>query len=214
MPDARAGAGSRVRRSVRRSARQLRAEAVGRAVLREKLLEGLRGRVIEIGAGQGLNFIHYPPDVAELRAVEPDDVLRDFAAGAAKVARIPVDVVAGEATALPVADASQDAAVVSLLLCTVPSPDRVLAEVRRCLRPGGELRFYEHVRAPGHVAPYVQDAATPVWMRCFRGCHPNRDAESAIRRAGFDIVEVEHFNVGTPPLNPAAPHILGRAIRA
>ena len=117
-------------------------ERRGTAEHRDRVLAGLAGSVIEVGAGNGLNFARYPTTVTEVVAVEPEDTLRGLAERAAATAPVPVTVVAGHGDALPVDDASFDAAVVSLVLCSVPDPPHLLAEVRRVLKPGGELRFF------------------------------------------------------------------------
>ncbi len=110
---------------------------MGMARVRERLLTGLSGRVIEVGAGNGLNFSHYPGTVSEVVAIEPERVLRTLAVDAAQHARVPVDVAPGAAEALPVKSEAFDAAVVSLVLCSVRDVPRALAELRRVLRPGG-----------------------------------------------------------------------------
>jgi ubiquinone/menaquinone biosynthesis C-methylase UbiE len=112
---------------------------------RRRLLEGLRGTVVEIGAGHGLNFPLYPPEVSEVVAIEPEPTLRSKAETAAESLTVPIRVLAGIADELPLPDSSADAAVVSLVLCSVPAQEHALAEIRRVLRPEGELRFYEHV---------------------------------------------------------------------
>ncbi len=115
--------------------------------LRRRLLAGLRGRVLEIGCGDGRAFELYPPAVTSLLAVEPDPTARAAAASRAGEAPIPIDVVDGVASALPADDESYDAAVLIWVLCSVPDPSMALLEIRRVLVPGGELRFYEHVRS-------------------------------------------------------------------
>src|SRR5689334_19263123 len=124
-----------------------RADARGGAEHRRRLLEGLAGRVIELGAGGGRNFAHYPQTVTEVVAIEPEPTLRERAAEAARAAPVAISVRAGTADALPLEDGEMDAAVASLVLCSVPDQPRALAELRRVVRPGGELRFYEHVVA-------------------------------------------------------------------
>ncbi|HKE78385.1 MAG TPA: class I SAM-dependent methyltransferase, partial [Solirubrobacteraceae bacterium] len=126
--------------------------------LRDELLAGLEGRVVEIGAGDGMNFAHYPPTVREVAAAEPEPYLRGKALQAAAAAPVPVSVVDAVADRLPFDDASFDAAVFSLVLCTVPDPGVALAEARRVLRPGGEVRFFEHVRSASPRKARVQDA--------------------------------------------------------
>ena len=186
-------------------------ERRGTAEHRDRVLTGLTGRVIEIGAGNGLNFGHYPDTVAEVVAVEPDDTLRTIAEAAAARASVPVRVVAGHATALPADDASFDAAIVSLVLCSVSDVGAALAEMRRVLRPGGELRFFEHVRSGHLVFGMLQDAITPLWSRAGGGCHPNRNTAAAIEAAGFGIDQIDRFAYAPLRFFPKHTHILGRA---
>jgi len=183
------------------------AEKGGAAAHRQRLLAGLSGRVIELGAGNGLNFKHYPDSVTEALAVEPDDVLRAHAETAAVRASVPIRVVPGHADALPAEEAHFDAAVASLVLCSVPDPGTALAELYRALRPGGELRFYEHVRSDRRWVGRMEDLVAPLWSRACGGCHPNRDTLAAIRAAGFEISRVEPIRFGLL-------HMLGRASRA
>jgi ubiquinone/menaquinone biosynthesis C-methylase UbiE len=189
-------------------------EERGQAELRRDLLRGLAGRVIELGAGNGLNFPHFPADVDELVAVEPEAYLRERAAEAARTAPVPIEVVDGVAGRLPAEDASFDAAVVSGVLCSVTDVDSALAEVRRVLREGGELRFYEHVRGRNRLRGGFQDAVDLVWPRLMGGCHPNRDTLAAIESAGYTIESCRGFKF--PPgarFSPVAPRILGVARR-
>ncbi|MDQ2884395.1 MAG: class I SAM-dependent methyltransferase [Actinomycetota bacterium] len=187
-----------------------RVEERGSAGHRDRLLAGLTGRVLEIGAGNGLNFTHYPPTVTEVVAVEPENHLRTLAERAAQDGPVPVTVVAGHAEALPPGDF--DAAVVSLVLCSVPDQRRSLAHIHRALRPGGELRFYEHVRSTRRLLGLVEDLITPLWSRLGGGCHPNRDTTEAIRESGFIIDTLDRFTFRPLPIAPSS-HILGRAHR-
>ena len=186
-------------------------EQRGTAGYRDQALAGLSGRVIEIGAGNGLNFSHYPGTVTEVVAVEPEDWLRGIAERAAKTAPVPVQVVPGHAEALPAEDSSFDAAVTSLVLCSVPNVAAALAEIRRVLRPGGELRFFEHVRSANRFLGFVQDAVTPLWIRTAGGCRINRDLAAGIRAAGFHIENLERINYAPLRFVPPYAHILGRA---
>jgi SAM-dependent methyltransferase len=188
-------------------------ERRGTAAHRARLLTGLAGRVIEVGAGNGLNFAHYPRSVVEVVAVEPEERLRALAERAAAAAPVPVRVVPGHADALPSGADEFDAGVLSLVLCSVPDPGRSLTELRRVLRPGGELRFYEHVRSVNAVVGVVEDLVTPLWSRAAGGCHPNRDLVAEIRRAGFAIEELERFAYRPVRLAPRQAHVLGRARR-
>ena len=188
------------------------AEARGQAEHRRQLLAGLRGRVVEVGAGNGLNFAHYPSGVDEVVAVEPEAHLRSLAEDAAARVDVTVTVVNGTAGRLPLEDASCDAAVASLVLCTVPDQAAALAELRRVLRSGGELRFYEHVVADaGGLARLQRVADATFWPRVAGGCHAARDTGEAIAGAGFDVERQERFGFRPSALMPAVPHILGIA---
>ncbi|PZG11099.1 class I SAM-dependent methyltransferase [Nonomuraea aridisoli] len=178
---------------------------------RRRLLAGLAGRVVEVGAGNGLNFAHYPAAVTEVVAVEPDDTLRAHAAAAAASAPVPVTVVTGHSEDLPGGAGGFDAAVTSLVLCTVPSPARALAEIARVLRPGGVLRFYEHVRSPNPVVGLFEDLIAPAWRRAAGGCRLNLDALAAIRRAGFTVEDADRFTFSPQPGMPRLTHVTGRA---
>ncbi|MFF4119346.1 class I SAM-dependent methyltransferase [Streptomyces sp. NPDC001714] len=161
---------------------------LGMAAIRERLLSGLSGRVIEIGAGNGLNFARYPGSVAEVVAIEPERTLRQLAAEAAVRADVPVDVVPGAAEALPVKSEAFDAAVFSLVLCSVRDVRRTLAEVRRVLRPGGELRFFEHGAGGGPAMRFTQRALDrTVWPLLAGGCHLSREPVAELRAAGFEL---------------------------
>lgn len=190
------------------------AEKAGVAEHRAELLAGLSGRVVEVGAGNGLNFGHYPPAVSEVLAVEPEPYLRRRAEAASVKAPVPVRVLDGTADGLPLENASVDAGVASLVLCSVADPASALAELARVIRPGGELRFYEHVRASAPRLARVQDWADLVWPRFGGGCHPNRDTERAIVGARFVVDSCRRFEFAPCFLaRPVAPIILGVARR-
>ncbi|MFJ6077087.1 class I SAM-dependent methyltransferase [Pseudarthrobacter sp. NPDC092419] len=180
---------------------------------RRALVTGLSGEVVEVGAGDGLNFPHYPPSVIHVLAVEPEPRLRRLAGEAAKQAPVPVEVVDGLAERLPFADASADAVVVSLVLCSVANQASALKEIRRVLKPGGQLRFLEHVRAdtPGLVrVQRVLDAT--LWPRVAGGCHTGRDTAAAIEDAGFTIQSLDRY-LFPETRTPVSFHILGTATR-
>lgn len=191
------------------------AEKRGATDHRRRLLAGLSGTVLELGAGHGLNFPHYPDTVTEVVAVEPEPTLRARAEQAAATASITITVVPGVADNLPLDDAGADAAVASLVLCSVPDQDRALAELRRVLRPGGELRFYEHViprRQPKRLLLQAADRSG-LWPKIAGGCHPARDTTAAIERAGFKIESNDRLMFAAARFEPAIPHILGVASR-
>lgn len=182
---------------------------------RKELLDGLSGRVIEVGAGNGLNFAHYPAAVSEVVAIEPERTLRQLAASAAVRADVPVDVVPGAAEALPVKSEAFDGAVASLVLCSVRDVPRALGELRRVLRPGGELRFFEHGVAPGAGMARAQRALDrTVWPLLFGGCHVGRDTVGALRAAGFELGPYRRLLVpARGPKLPTSYCVLGTARR-
>lgn len=188
-------------------------EQRGAAEHRRRMLEGLAGRVVEVGSGHGLNFPHYPATVTEVIAIEPEPTLRAAAEKAALDAPVPISVRAGTADALPLEDGSMDAAVASLMLCSVPDQGSALAEMRRVLRDGGELRFYEHViasRQPLRGFLQLLDRSR-IWPTLAAGCHPARDTGAAIEAAGFTMERYERFGFAAGPMQPKIPHILGTA---
>jgi ubiquinone/menaquinone biosynthesis C-methylase UbiE len=196
---------------------QARASAIeerrGGADRRRQLLEGLSGRVLEVGAGSGVSFAHYPSSVTELVAIEPDPDLRGLALEAAREAPVPVRVLDGVAERMPLADESVDSVVFAGVLCSVADPHRVLGEARRVLRPGGELRFYEHVVARNARLRALQRLLDATfWPRLLGGCRTTRDTETTLGECGFAIEERERFSF-RPTLfaTPVAPRILGRA---
>jgi SAM-dependent methyltransferase len=123
-----------------------------------------------------------------------------------------VTLVAGHADALPLRDGEADAVVFSLVLCSVPDQARTLAEAARVLRPGGEVRFYEHVRSTGRIRGWLEDAITPLWAWRAGGCHPNRDTVAAVRAAGLDVEHVDAFSFGPGPTKSR--HVIGTAAKS
>ncbi len=192
-----------------------RAEQRGATEHRQRLLDELQGTVIEVGAGHGLNFPHYPRAVTEVIAIEPEPTLRAQAVVAAANAPVPVRVLGGVADDVPLEDESVDAAVASLVLCSVPDQDRALAELRRVVRPGGELRFYEHVIPncqPRRLLLQTVDHSG-LWPRIAGGCHPARDTGAAIERAGFQIQTSDRIMFAGSRLEPSIPYVIGIARR-
>jgi ubiquinone/menaquinone biosynthesis C-methylase UbiE len=190
-------------------------ERGGIAEHRQALLAGLTGQVIEVGAGNGLNFAHYPQHVTRVLAVEPDPYLRKLAELSAAQAPVPVQVTDGVADHLPAEDGTFDAAVASLVLCSVTDQSSTLAELYRVIRPGGQLRFLEHVRATGPRLFRIQrllDAT--VWPAFGGGCHASRDTATAIQDAGLHIESIERFSFPQTQIPfPTSPHIRGIAVR-
>ena len=175
---------------------------------RARLLKGARGAVLEIGGGTGANLPHYS-GVDRVTVAEPDPFMRKRLVPKLEAARVPVEVSAAGAEALPFHDGSFDTVISTLVLCTVPDQESVLDEIIRVLRPGGRLLFIEHVRATGSMARW-QDRIEPVWGQLFGGCHPNRDTVAAIEEAGFEIETFESFYPPVP-LSGLIPHVQGSA---
>jgi SAM-dependent methyltransferase len=182
---------------------------------RRGLLAGLRGRVVEVGCGDGRAFELYTPEVKSVLAVEPDAIARALADERAREAAVPIEVVDGTAEALPAADEAFDAAVAVWVLCSVPDPAAALTELHRVVRPGGELRFYEHVRSEQLAFRWLQSTIDGMfWTRLLGGCVTTRDTTAAIREAGFDIVELERgFHSSSLLTITSAPYIIGTARR-
>lgn len=174
-----------------------------------RLLGGLSGTVVEVGPGTGLNLAYLNRDVTYV-GLEPnrhlhvhirEQMQRHGIAG--RVIAAPI-----EANALPPGQA--DVVISTLVLCSVPNVAAALASIRRLLRPGGRFIFIEHIAAEDHSWPrLLQDRITPLWHRCFDGCHPNRATDRAIRQAGFQEVTMTHFSVGVPVIRP---HCAGYAV--
>jgi ubiquinone/menaquinone biosynthesis C-methylase UbiE len=192
-----------------------RTERAGVSAHRHKLLAGLTGSVLEVGAGNGLNFGHYPAAVTAVLAVEPEPHLRALAEQSARLATTDITVTDGVAEHLPAGDQEFDAVVATLMLCSVSDPARALREMRRVLRSGGELRFMEHVAAESAGLRRVQRIADATcWPTCFGGCHASRDPVAAISAAGFRVRELETYWLPDTRFPwPTAPHARGIAVR-
>jgi ubiquinone/menaquinone biosynthesis C-methylase UbiE len=169
------------------------ARPLERAILgerRARLLTGLDGQVLDVGAGTGAN-LPYLEKASRVVVAEPDPAMRRRLAARLIRATVPAELASDAAERLRYADGSFDAVVFTLVLCSVASPDRALAEARRVLRPSGRLIVLEHVRGSGGLARW-QDRLTPVWSRLNAGCHLARDTFAAIERAGFAFERAEY----------------------
>lgn len=212
-------------------------EENGLGAMRGELLSGARGRVIEIGAGTGVNLDLYGEGVEDLTLVEPDPHmgaqlrkrLADRGEGeagtrvgvsidpadalAAPVKPVPAQLVAAPAEALPFADDTFDTAVATLVLCTIPDPVAAIGELSRVLKPGGYLLFIEHVRADNPSSARWQDRLEKPWRFLADGCHCNRDTEANLRASSFKVETIDHTKM--PKAAPIVrPLILGTAILA
>lgn len=177
-------------------------EEAGLRDLRRDLISAARGRVLELGAGTGLNLDLYPDSVQGLTLTEPDPHMVKQLRKRVDESSRKAEVVAAPAEKLPFDDDSFDTAVVTLVLCTVPDPTAALQEVQRVLKPDGQFLFLEHVRSPDPSLAKWQDRFEKPWRFLGDGCHCNRDTEAAIKTAGFELSGVEH------PELPKAPPIV------
>jgi ubiquinone/menaquinone biosynthesis C-methylase UbiE len=186
-------------------------EIVGMRSQRRALLGQAHGRVVEIGAGTGLNVSLYPDDIAELVLTEPDESMRRKLVrslqGHGRIARI----LDSSAERLPFADASVDTVVSTLVLCTVPDPERTLGEIARVLRPGGQLLFLEHVRASSRFLVACQDVLFRPWRGFAGGCCCNRPTLELMRAGGFTVESDDAVWRAMPAI--VRPLIVGRATR-
>ncbi len=180
---------------------------------RKENLAGLSGRVLEVGAGTGTNFSFYPVTVSEVVAVEPERRLAAAARHAARTAPVPVTVTT-ETVEDYAADEQFDAVVCSLVLCSVDDPEKVLRQLFSLLRPGGELRFLEHIAGTGARARLQKIADATVWPRLLGNCHTHRHTERSITGAGFHVAASRHepmFPAWVPL--PVAEVAIGQAVK-
>lgn len=183
---------------------------------RDYLVRDLSGRVLDLGAGTGSLFSHVAEqaprgeDALSLSAIEPDPHMRRRARERAADLGLEIDLRDARAEALPFPDDSFDAVIASVVFCTIGEPEAAIEEVARVLKPRGEFRFLEHVRADGPTAT-LQDLINPVWARAAGGCQLNRDTiELFVSRDAFEVVEIERLDRG---LFPATPFVRGRLRR-
>lgn len=172
-----------------------RIEKAGVGEIRARLANSVRGHVLEVGCGTGLNFPHYASE-CDVVAIDPVPEFRALAAERAQAAPAGIDVRDGDARRLEFAADHFDAALVTLVFCSVPNPLRALNELRRVVRSGGTIQFFEHVRSERRGSALVQHLLDPLWCRAMEGCHLNRDTVELIRQAGFHIDSIRPFSVG------------------
>jgi 2-polyprenyl-3-methyl-5-hydroxy-6-metoxy-1,4-benzoquinol methylase len=183
--------------------------------LRRENLAGLSGRVLEVGAGTGTNFEFYPDTVTEVVAVEPERRLAEVARRAAAAAPVPVTV-STDTVEQYMASGSEpfDAVVCSLVLCSVESPEGVLRELHSHLRPGGELRYLEHIASSGPRARLQKVADATFWPRLLGNCHTHRDTEQSIKGAGFSVSAARHeWTMPKWVPLPVSEFAIGRAVK-
>lgn len=186
-------------------------EEAGLADRRAHLVGQATGRVLEIGAGTGLNMSHYGPDVDRLVLTEPSEAMAGRLRLRAAQSDLSPEVIVAPADRLPFDDASFDYVVCTLVLCTVDDPETTLTEIKRVLAPGGQLLLLEHVRSEDPARAKWQDRLETPWRIFGNGCRCNRDTEAIVEAAGFEFAELEHGKVRkAPPI--VRPLIQGRAV--
>lgn len=182
--------------------------------IRAEMLKDVTGNVLEIGAGTGVNFQYYQPG-AQVTAAEPDPYMLERARKRASEAKVAIELHQVSAEELPFPEGSFDFVIATLVLCSVSDPRKVLAEVKRVLKPGGELRLYEHVRYQNPIGALSQDLISPAWQWFGAGCHPNRNTERYVRDTGFELSNVR-IRKELPPIPPmifTRPHLQAIARR-
>lgn len=158
---------------------------------RQRVVAAAHGKVLEIGIGSGLNLPFYGSRVDEILGLDPAPRLVDMAQEAADRSRAPVALITGSAESIPIGDSSIDTVVTTWTLCSIPDATAALREMRRVLKPGGQLLFVEHGLAPEVNVRRWQNRLTPVWRRMAGGCHLNRPIRALIETAGFGVVRLD-----------------------
>ncbi|MFC3284960.1 class I SAM-dependent methyltransferase [Litchfieldella rifensis] len=158
---------------------------------RERVIGGAEGRVLEVGIGSCLNLPYFSPQVREVIGLEPVPRLVAMARREAAGSSLPLSFIEGSAESIPLDDASIDTVILTWTLCSIPDAELALHEMRRVLRPGGQLLFVEHGRAPEASVQRWQDRLTPAWKRIAGGCHLNRPIHTMIEGNGFDMAQIE-----------------------
>ena len=166
--------------------------------VRARVTAGMSGVVLEIGFGSGLNVPLYPAGVTQVLAVDPAMVGRRLAATRIAAHAVPVEFIGTDARALPVADACADFVLSTWTLCTIPDPERALAEAYRVLRPGGALHFVEHGLSPEPRVARMQHGLTPLHRRAVGGCRLDRRIADLIAGAGFRLTRLENYYFNRP----------------
>jgi ubiquinone/menaquinone biosynthesis C-methylase UbiE len=183
---------------------------------REELIPQAHGEVLEIGAGSGLNFPYYGPDVTRLFALEPQDKLISKARKRLNRLTVPlafpVEFLGLKGESVPLADASIDTVVSTWVLCSIKGVEAALREIHRVLKPNGAFLFIEHGLAPTPVLAGWQNRLTPIWSCCAGGCHLNRRPDVLIESASFTLESIERTYLDGPKL--LTYHYKGLARRA
>ncbi len=158
---------------------------------RRRIVPRAHGRVLEIGIGSGLNLSCYDPNkVTEVLGLDPSTEMKSKARTRAAQAAVPVSFVGLNGEEIPLESASVDSVVFTYTLCTIPQPILALSEMRRVLKPGGEVFFAEHGRAPDADVLRFQQRIEPTWSRWAGGCHLTRDVPALLSEGGFEVLDL------------------------
>jgi ubiquinone/menaquinone biosynthesis C-methylase UbiE len=166
--------------------------------IRARVAAGLDGEVLEVGFGSGLNIAYYPPAVHRVRAVDPATLGRKLAAKRLATCPVSVEFAGLDGQHLPVDSQSVDHVLATWTLCTIPQPERALAEIYRVLRPGGRFHFAEHGRSPDPKVARWQDRLTPIQRRLAGGCHLNRPMQALIESSGLELAKIANYRLQGP----------------
>lgn len=150
---------------------------------------------MEVGSGTGFNFPYYK-HADKVIAIEPNPLMKQQSLKRIKGTKVPIEVIIGDAEVLPYPDDSFDTIVGTLVLCTIPDPEKALNEMRRVCKPNGKILFFEHVRVRQPIIASIQNWMTPLWKRVCDGCHLNRDTLSTIKKVGITVDELKEYNGG------------------
>jgi len=177
---------------------------------REKVIPLARGNVVEIGIGSGHNLPFYKQDkITKLTGIDPDDYVWNRARKKRAVFHKPLERLGLSGENIPLDDNSADTVVVTYSLCTIPDPVKALKEMRRILKPGGELLFSEHGRAPDENVRKWQARIDPLWGKIAGGCHTGRDIPDLLDAGGFKVEDLNQDYIPGP--KPLSYHYWGRA---
>ena len=166
--------------------------------IRARVSAELDGEVLEVGFGSGLNIAHYPSAVHRVRAVDPATLGRKLAAKRLATSPTPVEFAGLDGQHLPVDSQSVDHVLATWTLCSIPQPERALAEICRVLRPGGRFHFAEHGRSPDPKVARWQDRLTPIQRRLAGGCHLNRPIQALIEASGLELAKIANYHLQGP----------------
>ncbi len=166
--------------------------------IRARVAAELDGEVLEVGFGSGLNIAHYPPAVHRVRAVDPATLGRKLAAKRLATSPTPVEFAGLDGQHLPADSQSVDHVLATWTLCSIPQPERALAEIYRVLRPGGRFHFAEHGRSPDPKVARWQDRLTPIQRRLAGGCHLNRPIQALIEASGLELAKIANYHLQGP----------------